>query len=112
MNKRENMASKAFIRKWVKALRSGEFKQANDVLRDGGAYCCLGVACVLRHRESGESYPDLTGHGEHLKTDGAAGNWLLPLDYQNKLATLNDRGSSFAEIADYIEEKHLGEKTP
>ena len=32
---------------WVKALRSGEYKQTRGQLRQGDAYCCLGVACDL-----------------------------------------------------------------
>lgn len=35
------------VRKWVKALRSGKYKQAKYVLHDGEGYCCLGVVCVL-----------------------------------------------------------------
>jgi hypothetical protein len=37
--------------RWLKALRSGEYKQAKNALRavDGSGYCCLGVLCEL-HR--------------------------------------------------------------
>lgn len=35
------------IRLWVEALRSGAYKQARSVLRDGDVYCCLGVACDI-----------------------------------------------------------------
>ena len=31
----------------MKALRSGEYKQARGQLRKEGSYCCLGVACDL-----------------------------------------------------------------
>lgn len=31
--------------KWLRMLESGKFKQAESVLFDGRAYCCLGVAC-------------------------------------------------------------------
>lgn len=38
--------------KWVAALRSGEYKQANGVLRDEwGGFCCLGVLCDLADKE-------------------------------------------------------------
>lgn len=41
--------NKVNIRKWVNALRSGEFKQATDLLArnvNGELnFCCLGVAC-------------------------------------------------------------------
>ena len=32
---------------WVKALRSGEYKQTTGQLRKDDGYCCLGVACDL-----------------------------------------------------------------
>lgn len=40
------------FRKWVKALRSGQFKQGIEKLkRDDDRYCCLGVVCALMERE-------------------------------------------------------------
>lgn len=45
------MANKENIRKWVDALRSGEFKQGTGRLRTGDSYCCLGVACEIAKRE-------------------------------------------------------------
>ena len=32
---------------WVKALRSGEYKQTTGQLRKDDGHCCLGVACDL-----------------------------------------------------------------
>lgn len=55
-------AVKAARRKWIKALRSGKFKQTAGVLcrmTEGQSdYCCLGVACqvlggVKRHDKQG-----------------------------------------------------------
>lgn len=31
-------------RRWIEALRSGEYKQCRGTLYDGTGYCCLGVA--------------------------------------------------------------------
>lgn len=40
---------KAFQRRWLKALESGEYKQGVEMLRwDDGSYCCLGVALDVR----------------------------------------------------------------
>ena len=44
--------NRANMRKWVAALRSGEFKQTREQLgrieADGSeSFCCLGVACVV-----------------------------------------------------------------
>jgi|TARA_R110000765_G_scaffold340353_1_gene430437 hypothetical protein len=44
--------------KWVAALRSGEYDQGTDGLQTEGGYCCLGVACDLYMKE--------TGNGEWL----------------------------------------------
>jgi len=38
---------KADAMKWVKALRSGEYKQGTKLLKFNGKYCCLGVACEI-----------------------------------------------------------------
>lgn len=35
------------IRKWVIALRSGEYQQGKESLHPDGKFCCLGVACDL-----------------------------------------------------------------
>lgn len=41
---------KAFKAKWVKALRSGKYKQGKGQLfqKEDNQYCCLGVACVIQ----------------------------------------------------------------
>ena len=44
------------MKRWVKALRSGKFKQGRNTLkqltRDGGAkHCCLGVLCELYNQD-------------------------------------------------------------
>lgn len=35
------------MRKWLKALRSGKYKQTISSLQDRNGYCCLGVACEV-----------------------------------------------------------------
>ena len=43
--------------KWVAALRSGEYEQGVQLLRQGDQFCCLGVLCDLHrkaHQEEGE----------------------------------------------------------
>lgn len=51
-------------KKWVNALKSGEFKRATGSLRDkdkhnNPTYCCLGVACVIYQRETDDPVPEL-----------------------------------------------------
>ena len=55
------MANIENLTKWVKALRSGEFKQGTGTLRTvkphgEPAYCCLGVVCELMRREEPERF--------------------------------------------------------
>lgn len=92
--------------KWIAALRSGEFSQAKTRLRDGDAYCCLGVLCQVSGGMSDsewESYRYSFAHPTLVKA-GLYGGTTLPRDsIAKKLADMNDMGKSFAEIADYIE---------
>jgi hypothetical protein len=41
------MADVEVMRKWVEALRSGEYKQTDGYLSMNGKFCCLGVLCEL-----------------------------------------------------------------
>jgi len=45
------MPNLIFIKEWVKALRSGEYKQGQSYLRSRDSkFCCLGVLCDLTNR--------------------------------------------------------------
>ena len=53
---------------WIKALESGKYRQSNDQL--GGhiiGYCCLGVACAVYEKETGEVLPK-TREGTYTDT--------------------------------------------
>src|SRR5690348_18296721 len=45
-------------KKWVKALRSGEYKQGTSLLYNSAneTYCCLGVLCDLYTKETKIEY--------------------------------------------------------
>ena len=117
----EKLTAKEWRRKWVEALRSGEYRQTSGVLRDRDGFCCLGVLC------------DLSKTGEWVK-DG--GDWryeglhssdvaTLPKPVQqlvglrtnfgringsqgHNLSEMNDIEYSFASIADVIEAEPEG----
>ena len=36
---------------WVAALRSGDYEQAQGVLKRDGGFCCLGVLCDLHSKQ-------------------------------------------------------------
>lgn len=104
-------------REWVKALRSGEYEQGTSALCRKGKFCCLGVAYDVLvdgewERSSASAYADTWGvpsgsgtHNAWLPGDVARDIGLYDgvSDYQGVLMAMNDRGDSFAEIADWIE---------
>lgn len=44
------------IRKWVTALRSGEYEQTKGVLKNDNGFCCLGVATDVYMKECGGTW--------------------------------------------------------
>jgi hypothetical protein len=89
--------------KWVKALRSGEIKQAKGtLLEDGGAMCCLGVLATIQDCDL--SKLDVWDRKTTKLPHGF--NAGISAKTREALAVKNDGGSPFPEIADYIEE-HL-----
>lgn len=115
--------AKENVEKWVKALRSGDYKQGQFNLNKDGKFCCLGVACELFKDELKLEVTVIrVGRANYgaTKYNGVASdlpeevmNYLgLKSPYGNfrggSLAALNDVGTSFNEIADLIESKPKG----
>ncbi len=121
--------NKDIKKRWIEALRSGEYEQAKSELRNNicnsvsGAiiaskFCCLGVLCDIHSKETntewlGEYY--LSG-GEFLPTEvrewaGLEGrNPLIPSakianEGPTSLTAANDDGFTFPQIADIIEKE-------
>lgn len=99
--------------KWLEALRSGKYQQTTGVLRRGDSYCCLGVLCDLSVEGSWSTLPEgdcylfvTTKEGKpncSVLPDAVATETKLPLTEQGRLASMNDRGKSFEQIANWIE---------
>lgn len=106
--------------KWLKALRSGKYKQAKGYLFDGEGHCCLGVLCRVMGMKPRKKYgtyifgrdaerrlpPSImrkTGVGE---LGGLHHPVILDGVTLGTLSQLNDYGFSFKRIASIIE-KHL-----
>lgn len=83
---------------WVAALRSGKFKQAHIVLRASGAYCCLGVLCRVAKIPIARDGRSVSKSRDYWPIAEIVGGQTM-----NRLMGMNDQGSSFPEIADYIE---------
>ena len=101
---------KVFAKRWVDALRSGDYKQGKHYLESDGNYCCLGVACRIqvpsanlslkswiRYEHDGVSYTVLNKMPKLLIGDEEN-------EFVSMLARMNDRDVSFNEIANWIEE--------
>jgi len=117
-------------KKWLRALRSGEYKQEagglHSIDQEGtSTFCCLGVACDLYLLEVGdltkrrlprgqvaygEEYSYLPQQvAEWLGLWSYDGTFLDPenilLPEERSLADLNDNGTSFTDIAAVIEHR-------
>lgn len=102
---------KSVKKKWLEALRSGEYKQGRKCLRQTvqgeTKHCCLGVLSELYNNTSeGINNPQLLEIDEqpfaypHFKVMEWAG---IDFDVVETLATKNDYKKSFYFIADWIE---------
>lgn len=100
--------------KWVKALRSGEYRQGdgNLIWRRAGEtkFCCLGVLCQINGAEWDHYTDDGDLDGIKIRDGGRSylsGALLKRFGFDNrtqeKLGQMNDDGVPFAQIADYIE---------
>jgi len=103
---------------WVKALRSGDYRQGTAGLRAENMFCCLGVLCDLHSKAAfvGWDYDEKTGIfcylGESVVLPREVCEWA-GLDEANPavtkifLTTHNDTARrSFTRIARLIE-RHL-----
>jgi len=103
---------KTLKRKWVKALRSGQYRQGKKVLcrstPRGDYFCCLGVLADVRGEKWVEASKD--GNGilaiadvpERYETQ-LYGYGLLLNKHRDLLIEMNDTGKRFTTIANWIE---------
>lgn len=106
--------------RWTTALRSGEYKQGRSVLRDDSdRYCCLGVLaniCGLQWIPAGGDYATPVRNADGYSRQWISGSELLPPPVKAALnqlhehrrvevalADMNDSGSKFPAIADWID---------
>ncbi len=113
--------NKAIKKKWIAALRSGDYVQGKKRLRtnkDGKtSFCCLGVLCNLHAQAHPEIAAKQTSPAKYLHSDqvlpqavqdwarltSPVGEFLKIGEFYRSLAYHNDDGRTFAEIADAIE---------
>jgi hypothetical protein len=122
-------------KKWLKALRSGKYKQSKTYLRTipsrsgESQYCCLGVLCDLYQ----QTHPTTSAWREHglsfgfefwtkkdtddtntyiLSEEVKRWSGLTNAAHIDQLIRANDRGESFEYIADLIEVKAFRNGAP
>lgn len=83
--------------KWVKALRSGKYKQCSGFLEQHGHMCCLGVLVHVQ----GENVAGWRKKNMSMLPEEFAAGLLKP--EMMELAARNDSGQEFSKIADHIE---------
>jgi len=96
---------------WIQALESGEYNQGTGALHKQDSFCCLGVACDLYKKELSVEHREgfttvmydgsLVSAPHHVvKQLKLHSKWGTSKNkVEGTLSTLNDDGSSFAEIA-------------
>jgi hypothetical protein len=91
--------------RWVAALRGGLYPQTSGSLRDNFGYCCLGVLCDIVDPEKWEQYGTSFGYENHTAFPPIGLRQDVGLDarVEREAASMNDNGSSFPEIADFLE---------
>jgi hypothetical protein len=103
---------KTWKKKWIEALRGGKYKQTTRYLRrENNTYCCLGVICDL---VAPENWGNVNNNGVlNFTFQDEENRHMLPRTLMRKLRItrkeadilihLNDGGSTFNDIANYIE---------
>ena len=120
---------------WAEKLRSGDYKQTYEVLRNRNGYCCLGVLCDMsgagewvwdevfsyyRYRVDGIDYsaelpPAVVDMVGLVDDEGVIANLPnveapkeLAVNPKQSLAALNDYVMDFNQIAEVIESEPAG----
>lgn len=92
--------NKENIKKWVKALRSGEYNQNKGKLQNEDGFCCLGVACDLFIPKVKQDIDRGYIYGDFPKDQPNAPVWLKTIngDFREltgvRLSELNDESEA------------------
>lgn len=111
------MLNKKLLKKWIKALRSGDYEQGEGSLcsDDGRRFCCLGVLADIQGFEWEVASDGLIPVYKNNRKMARSSSDYLPekiaegLDgpLQEELIGMNDGCASFNQIANFIEDRYL-----
>ena len=101
-------------KKWLAALRSGDYTQDTGRLKKDNGFCCLGVLCDISGLGQWIPHPSLPDEYDDGSDQNQRRVYLpwnvhvhsgLTADNEYDLARMNDqRKLTFSQIADYVEE--------
>lgn len=103
---------KEVIQLWIKALRSGDYKQTRGTLKDNKGFCCLGVLCDLAAKDGGSKWVKAYLNSSVKEYDGepeTPPKYMMDYlgiseDYVAAIIDLNDiEERSFKDIARKLE---------
>ena len=86
-------------KKWIEALRSGEYEQGKDELRCMDSFCCIGVGADL----FGHDWLSQVRYGYEINMENTGLRDKEGVFFGGSLVVMNDNGKTFSEIADIIE---------
>ena len=94
--------NKSIKKKWVAALRSGEYQQGQGLMCHEGKYCCLGVLCDIlpKPAKKGVSYLEQPWH--NMPKPSVLESIGISSGSADELVRMNDGGNSFKIISRYI----------
>lgn len=97
-------------KKWIKALKSGKYKQSKNTLynKETAGYCCLGVAnevCDLKEKSDSTLLNAYKKLGLNDDDGEIVDGYKFPRGKKKYryLTDMNDKGVSFSKIAEFIE---------
>src|SRR5271165_690928 len=103
--------NKSIKKKWLKALRSGDYKQGRDVLRKVGRdgedrWCCLGVLCDIIDKKGWDKTPSTNS------TNTAYGYKVSPRrEYHEAECTVPESVAKLAGIDNVFVDCENGDRT-
>lgn len=106
---------KEVLRRWVKALRSGEYEQSHGCLRTdfrGKSFCSLGVLCDLAAKDGGAKWERFGDAHYYRKSATSLPDVMVKfLDLRGHMFNLVEMNDylkwNFKQIAGYIEKELL-----
>lgn len=103
------MINKQILEKWCELLESGSYEQNRNSLKNGNAYCCIGVCANMLN------IPIVETNGYDDEEDINGNTYVefreltgLKSEHQDSLVIMNDiNRKNFKEIAKFIRENYL-----